>query len=131
MYIPPGYAAITPYFVVEHADGFIDFLVNGLGATEELRSVRPDGKIANVQMQLGGARFMVSETAPDFPPMSAAYYLYVEHADATMARACEHGAAAVMQVADMPYGDRQGGVRDDWGNLWWISQRLEHTPYSA
>jgi PhnB protein len=36
-----------------------------------------------------------------------------------------------MEVADMPYGDRQGGVRDAWGNLWWISQRLVDAPYEA
>ena len=26
-------------------------------------------------------------------------------------------------------GDRQGGVRDLHGNLWWISQRLVEAPY--
>ena len=41
-----------------------------------------------------------------------------------------HGATLEMAVADMPYGDRQGGVRDPWGNLWWISQRLVEAPYT-
>lgn len=36
-----------------------------------------------------------------------------------------------MEVADMPYGDRQGGIRDPHGNVWWVSQRLVHGPYSA
>ena len=31
----------------------------------------------------------------------------------------------------MPYGDRQGGVRDAHGNVWWISQRLVDAPYSG
>jgi PhnB protein len=35
-----------------------------------------------------------------------------------------------MEVADMPYGDRQGGVEDPSGNIWWISQRLVEEPYS-
>ena len=35
-----------------------------------------------------------------------------------------------MAVADMPYDDRQGGVRDRGGNIWWISQRLVREPYS-
>ena len=34
-----------------------------------------------------------------------------------------------MDVADMPYGDRQGGVRDPHGNIWWISQRTVEAPY--
>jgi PhnB protein len=56
--------------------------------------------------------------------------LYVENADAAMRRALEHGAHLEMAVADMPYGDRQGGVRDAHGNIWWISQRLVHEPYA-
>lgn len=72
---------------------------------------------------------MVSESSAAYPPMPSSCYLYVEDADAAMAGALHGGAAQVMAVADMPYGDRQGGVRDAWGNLWWISQRLEDGPY--
>jgi PhnB protein len=46
-----------------------------------------------------------------------------------MARAIAAGATAIMGVANMPYDDRQGGVRDAWGNLWWISERLIDGPY--
>ncbi len=50
-------------------------------------------------------------------------------ADAAMAQALAHGATLEMAVANMPYGDRQGGVRDGHGNIWWISQRLVDGPY--
>jgi PhnB protein len=46
-----------------------------------------------------------------------------------MARAIAAGADRIMDVADMPYGDRQGGVRDLAGNIWWVSQRLTDKPY--
>ncbi len=39
------------------------------------------------------------------------------------------GSTLAMEVADMPYGDRQGGIRDPHGNIWWISQRLVAEPY--
>jgi PhnB protein len=29
----------------------------------------------------------------------------------------------------MPYNDRQGGVADPSGNIWWLSQRLVPGPY--
>ena len=61
--------------------------------------------------------------------MPASYYLYVENADEAMAKAVAAGATAIMEVANMPYDDRQGGVKDAWGNLWWISQRLVDGPY--
>jgi hypothetical protein len=35
-----------------------------------------------------------------------------------------------MDVDDMPYGDRQGGVRDPAGNIWWVSHRTTADPYS-
>ena len=63
--------------------------------------------------------------------MPASYYLYVEDAHAAMRNALASGATLEMEVGDMPYGDRQGGVKDTHGNIWWISQRIVHEPYSA
>ena len=129
MYIPPGFGTVTPYFFVDDAQGFVDFLVHGLGGVETLRSLRPDGRIANVQVRIGTTTVMASDSSAAYPPMPASYYLYVEDADASMARALAHGATLEMPVGDMPYGDRQGGVRDPAGNLWWISERLVQEPY--
>jgi PhnB protein len=131
MFVPPGFGTVTPYFFVADADGFVQFLSAGLGGTEVLRTLRPDGRIANAQVRLGTSTVMVSEASGRYVPMRAAYYLYVENADVAMATALAHGAALEMEVGDMPYGDRQGGVRDPWGNLWWISQRLVAAPYST
>jgi PhnB protein len=131
MYIPPGFSTITPYFLVKDAERFVEFLVNAFGGIEELRSLRPDGRIANVQLRVGASMVMASEASGRYPPMAAAFYLYVEDADKAMARAIAAGAVLEMAVGDMPYGDRQGGVRDPHGNIWWISQRLVKTPYSA
>jgi PhnB protein len=128
MHIPPGFNTVTPYFIVDGAAGFIDFLVIGLGGTEILRHM--DGeRIANAQVRLGTSTVMVSEASPAFPAMPGSYYLYVENADESMGRAMAAGATQVMGVSDKPYGDRQGGVRDKHGNLWWISRRLVAGPY--
>jgi PhnB protein len=129
MYIPPGFNTVTPYFFVDDAEAFIGFLNAGLGGTEVGRTMRDDGRVANVMVTLGTSTVMVSDASPAFPAMAAAYYLYVEDAHASMTRAIAHGATLVMAVDDMPYGDRQGGVRDTHGNLWWISQRIVEEPY--
>jgi PhnB protein len=129
MYIPPGFNTVTPYYFVTDAGRFVAFLVDGLGGEETCRTMRPDGAIANVQVRIGGSTVMVSEASPAYPAMASACYLYVEDADVATRRALEHGATLEMEVADMPYGDRQGGVRDAHGNLWWISQRLVEAPY--
>ncbi|THI87175.1 MAG: VOC family protein, partial [Nitrospira sp. CG24A] len=49
---------------------------------------------------------------------------------ASMQQALAQGAVLMMEVGDMPYGDRQGGVKDQHGNIWWISQRTIHQPYT-
>ena len=131
MYLPPGFNTVTPYFFVEDAEAFVRFLIGGLGGAEICRSMRPDGAIANVQVQIGTSTVMVSEASGAYPPMAGSYYLYVQNADDAVAQAIRHGAAMEMAVGDMPYGDRQGGVRDQFGNIWWISQRTVQAPYSA
>jgi len=129
MYIPPGFNTVTPYFSVRDADRFVAFLVDGLGGIEVLRNRRPDGRVGNVQVRIGTSTIMAGEVSADGVATPASYYLYVENADASMAQAMTAGATQVMAVADMPYGDRQGGVRDCEGNIWWISQRLVEAPY--
>ena len=51
MYLPPDFGAVTPYFFMNDAEDFVAFLVEGLGGTEMLRHLRPDGKIANAQIR--------------------------------------------------------------------------------
>ena len=128
MKIPPGFHTVTPYFFVEDAPRFLDFLLQGLGGVEIARQVDGD-RIANAQVRLGTSTVMLSEASPAFPAMPASYYLYVDSADDAMARAMTAGGKKIMDVADMPYGDRQGGLKDPWGNLWWISERLVDGPY--
>jgi len=130
MMIPAGFGTVTPYFFVAQPYRMIAFLVQGLGGDLVLEHKRPDGGLANAQVRIGTSTVMVSEATPAYPPMAAAYYLYVEDADLAVRQALEHGATLEMKVADMPYGDRQGGVRDPHGNLWWISQRLVAAPYT-
>ncbi len=131
MYVPPGFNTVTPYFFVVDAERFVAFLVDGLLGEETCRTMRPDGRIANAQVRIGSSTVMVSEASAAYPAMPSAFYLYVADADESMRRALEHGATLEMAVADMSYGDRQGGVRDAHGNLWWISQRMVEAPYEA
>ena len=131
MYVPPGFSTVTPYLFVADAERFIAFLVRAFGGEEVLRTTRPDGRIANAQVRVGTATLMVSEASREYPPARSAFYLFVDDAEASMHQALQQGARLEMKVADMPYGDRQGGVRDPSGNIWWISQRLVQAPYSA
>jgi PhnB protein len=128
MRIPPGFNTVTAYFFVNEGDKFLSFLVNGLGGTEVLRHMNGP-RIANAQVRIGDSTIMLSEASTDFPAMPSSHYLYVADANAAMTQALAAGATKIMEVADMPYQDRQGGVKDPFGNIWWLSQRLVDGPY--
>ena len=96
-------------------------------APADLRWYR--GSVANARMRIGTTSFMVSEASERYPPSSAAFYIYVEDADAVCDEAVGAGATLIHTPQDMDYGDRQGGVTDPSGNTWWVSQRLQHEPY--
>ncbi len=129
MYIPPGFSVVTPYIFVDEGEDYVRFLKAAFGEQEIGRSLAPDGRIANCQVKFGAMTIMVSETSAEFTASRAAFYLYVPSADAAMDQALKAGADKIMDIADMPYGDRQGGVMDPSGNIWWISQRLSEGAY--
>jgi len=68
-----------------------------------------------------GARRAARLPPADLP---AFLYVYVEDADDTYRRALQAGATALEEPSDMPYGDRRGMVKDEWGNTWQIATRV-------
>ncbi len=126
---PPGFTTVFPYIFAANANAYLDFLQEGLGG--ELQNIHrsSDGIVLNAQIVFGDTTIMVSDAVGWSEPTHATYYLYVEDADAAMARALAAGGQLFGAVKDQAYGDRQGGVRDPSGNVWWISQRLEAGAY--
>jgi PhnB protein len=60
----------------------------------------------------------------DPPPAMAApasIYVYVPDVDAAYGRALEAGAEEVAPPEDKPYNERAAGVKDSFGNTWWIA----------
>jgi uncharacterized glyoxalase superfamily protein PhnB len=129
MHIPPGFTTLFPYIFAKDAKPYLDFLADGLGG--EILGVHssPDGVVRNAHVRFGDTTIMVSEAVEGVEPSRGTFYLYVEDADAAMAQAVAAGGKQRGPVADMPYGDRQGGVVDPSGNTWWLSQRLAAGPY--
>jgi PhnB protein len=132
MYIPDGYGTVFPYMVVTGAEELAEFLTHSFGATVIGKTVFPNGRIANIRVRIGTSSFMLSEASDEaMKAMPASYYLYVEDVDAVFASAIAHGAKEIFGPADMPYQDRQAGIVDPSGNVWFISHRLVEEPYDA
>ncbi len=124
-HVPEGYHTATPYLVVPGVARVIDFLSQTFDAKETERMTRPDGAIMHAEVRIGDSPIMLGEPAGQFQPMPASIYVYVPDTDAAYQRALRAGATSLMEPADQFYGDRNAGVRDPAGNVWWIGTHIE------
>lgn len=123
--IPDGHHTVTPYLIVEGVATLIDFMKLAFGAEELERRARPDGVVVHAAVKIGDSLVMMGAPLGDFEPMPASLRLYVEDTDATYERALRAGATSIMEPMDLFYGDREAGVRDPVGNIWWIATHQE------
>ena len=130
MHVPPGFTTVFPYIFAKNAGAYLDFLTAGLGGEVTDVAKSTGATVRNAHVRFGDTTIMVSEAPPAFSDMKSTFYLYVENADAAMARALAAGGVEQSPIKDQAYGDRQGGVRDPVGNIWWLSQRLAPGGYS-
>jgi PhnB protein len=127
-YHRPGMTSITPYIIVRPAAQFIEFLKTAFEGVERLRMPAPDGSITHAEVAIGNGAIEVSDGNAQYPTAPAAVHLYVDDADATYERALRSGAASIYAVADQPWGDRWGAVKDKFGNHWYIAKPGGWTP---
>ena len=125
---PEGYQSVIPYLIVDGAAGLLDFVKRAFDAVEGERMSRDDGSIGHAEVRIGDSVVMISDGRDPWKPMAAALYLYVPDTDATYQSAIEAGATSLMEPADQFYGDRNAGVKDAWGNIWWIGTHVEDMP---
>lgn len=124
---------LVPLLVVRDAARAIEFYVHALSAAEIVRYVHPQrGTISHADVAVGGTVFSVTEEArawnSDAPPSlgGSPVVLQLETDDvrALFDRMCAAGAAVVFPLQDF-CGERMGRVRDPFGHLWILRQRIE------
>lgn len=123
--IPKGYHSVTPYLTVRDAPGLIEFLAKVFDAELVERNDRPDGTIMHAEVRIGDSMLMISEACEQMGAMTSHLYLYVNDADSTYKKAVDAGSETIMKPENQFWGDRMGGVRDPWGNLFWIGTHVE------
>ena len=124
-YMPEGYHTVTPYLTVKGASDLVEFLKKAFGAEETFR-MGDGGKITHAEMRIGDSMVMLGD-APD-EPMPGMLHLYVQDVDRLYERALELGATSIREPADQFYGDRSAGVKDRFGNQWWLATHIEDVP---
>lgn len=121
MKIPASHQAVMPYLMLNGAEGFIDFTRSVFGATETFKQLRPgNGKIMHAEIMINGSTIMFSEATEEWKPQTANLFIYAENVDDTYQQTLAKGATSIMEPANQEYG-RSCGVRDPFGNVWWIT----------
>jgi len=111
--------------MVDGVAALIDFLKEAFEAVETERLPGPDGSVGHAEVRIGDSVVMMGGGS-HFGSMPAAIYLYVSDVDATYKKALDAGATSLMEPEDQFYGDRSGGVKDAFGNMWFIATRREN-----
>jgi uncharacterized glyoxalase superfamily protein PhnB len=131
---PHRTAAVTPYLCAADALGAIAFYQQVFGAELAFPPfIGPDGRVGHSELRIGGSTIMLASTYPEelvIDPLEAGgttvqLRLEVPDVDAVFARAVEAGATVLREVADQPYGDRAGKIRDPFGHNWFITTVVE------
>ena len=123
--IPDGYHTITPYLIVEGATQLMDFLSKSFDAQVLAKMLDQEGRIVHAEVRIGDSRLMVSESDEKNPPTRSLLHLYLGDTDSFYERALAAGATSIREPIDEFYGDRTAGVKDTFGNQWWMATHIE------
>lgn len=120
MEIPSGHQGVIPYLAMDAPGKFLEFVEKAFDATLTYPEERPVEFKGHFEVSISGCTVMFSGTSEKCKPAPANLFVYVEDADEVYNRALEHGAASLMPPEDTHYG-RSGGVKDVFGNEWWMT----------
>jgi uncharacterized glyoxalase superfamily protein PhnB len=124
-YIPKGLNNVNVYMHPLRAEPMITFLQRAFGGQELSKYASPDGVVHHAEIRVGDAVVEMGEAHGIYPPMQTMFYMYVPDCDAVYRRALAAGATSISEPADQPYGDRSGGVKDAFGNQWYIATHIK------
>jgi PhnB protein len=124
-YTPKGLNSVNVYMHPLRAEPVINFLKRAFGAKEIAKYASPDGVVHHAEIRVGDSVVEMGEAHGKYGPMPAMFYLYVPDCDALYRRALAAGATSIAELTDHPYGDRSGGVKDAFGNQWYIATHIK------
>jgi PhnB protein len=121
--IRKGFNTVTPYLTLEQPLELVEFCKRAFGAVETARGGGGAGGI-HCEVRIGDSMVMIGGGPGVTQKFPGSIYLYVEDVDALYKQALEAGATSIGEPKDQPYGDRCGGVRDPFGNEWYLATHL-------
>jgi|SRR5579872_3785502 len=124
-YKPKGLFNVNPYLHPRRAEPLISFLKRAFEAQEVAKYASPDGVVHHAVVKVGDSVLEMGEAHGKYEPMPAMFYLYVSDMEAVYRQALAAGATSFQEPTDQPYGDRNAGVKDNFGNKWYIATHVK------
>ena len=121
MHLQEGHQVVMPYLILPNAIQFFDFVEKVFGGKETGRFLDEEKSLRHGEVNIGGSTIMFGNSSEQWPAQPAGLYINVEKADEAFRKALANGATVVQELSDKEYG-RTGGVKDPFGNTWWITQ---------
>jgi PhnB protein len=120
------FPTLRPYLLAPDADGLIAFLQETLNA--ELLGRYPDaeGRVMHAALRVGDSLIELGEPAGEYKARPMALHIYLDDVDGAYNRALAAGATSTHPLTDQAYGDREGGVKDRWGFVWYLAAHQEN-----
>jgi PhnB protein len=117
-HIRHGVGSVRPYLY-----GRLDMLElvkRAFGAVELERLEAGNGY--HVEAKIGDSMVVMEVGDPPHPGGTpASIYVYIDDVDAAYQRALAAGATSVAAPENKPYQERAAGIKDSFGNTWWIA----------
>lgn len=120
-HVRKGMGTVRPYLYGRPE--LLDFVTQVFGAEELERSQTSKGGY-HVEVKVGDSIIVLETGEPPEGATRSSVYVYVEDVDATYRRALQAGASSLAAPENKPYLERNAGVKDTFGNVWWIGSLL-------
>lgn len=142
----PTFSILKPHLIVEapHAADAISFYKRVFGAEEIAKSHHPKRKadqelplILHAHLKFGAAEVMVCDETEEagaevkspvaLKGTSVILHLETDDVDAAVKLAVEAGATVTEEVAERPWGQRYGKVKDPYGFVWSFATTIKES----
>lgn len=123
---PTGYNSLSPYFIVQDSERWIELLKDVFGAEVKRRFDRGDGTLMHGEVQIDDSVVMVSEATEQYPANRFLLHVYVPDAIATYEAALKAGCKPIQAPKKLDSDpDLRGQFEDFAGNVWAVGTQME------
>lgn len=121
---PKGYNSVSPYFILQGAQKFINLLKGIFNAKELRRYNNPDGSIMHAEIQIDDSVIMLGEASEKFPAVPIVMHVYVPDVDDTFNKAIQLGCEVIEKPKEREGDpDRRATFKDFAGNMWSVGMQ--------